>query len=553
MVVLLKPRFSASLTSEDTIPWKNPVNNESETRKIINNLNVAETKFERVVAITAACKEFNHGNTIKHDKEANAGALTAIYRILHIVLTLKDGYDELHKICRALTFVCECSDNNLEKNLKTIGDELLELLVEVVIRSLRKLNQKKLKEDGALFCALKIMNRFNYIESLCVKISNKPDTQSILLAVIQSDVGYNIKGAAAEVVADLVVNAKSTLTTGGELIEVISIEVIMEATFQASGAITYRRETLRVLQNLAFNNANEVRKSTNFRSVLSAVLMNLKHEDDELRRLAIGTIWNLSKDEQAKVILCESVLHILTQTLLDKDEETRRSTLYTLRSFSESEKTAMQILMFDGLIENLAHVVGTDTKRTKILGLKLLHNLSKFANSSCNKVNYNKYFEAIFEAASVGLGLGIIADILVTQTTEKENCKFLINMTKVYQIITLIFKHSPDNISEMEEVILHLTELFEIDKNVIEMDVNEIASVLNMGLECGSKSVNIDKFVLRMLHSVLERCEHTFKIANTTGAVEFLFQCAKRMDDVRWRVLSLEILEILVLSWKQQS
>ena len=409
-----------------------------------------------------------------------------------------------------------------------------------------------------MFNLLNVLNQFNYIESLSEKVASHEDIVDLSLTIIRSEKDFTVKVAAAEVIADLVVNSKK-LYSSSNLLEVVVLEVIMEATFQSS-PISYRRETLRALQNLSYANANEVLTSTNYQNMISALLMNLQCDDDELRRLSIGTIWNLSKDSQMKERVCEAVLLILTQALFDTDVEVRQSTMHALRSFSRHDSTAMQLLNCSNLMKDLSTVISNDTSRKmKVAGAKVLRDLSDLSCTPQMHLTYDYYVDAVICSASGcdEMVLPIIADVLVMQTsttmTEEGNMNILINHIGVYETISLIAStNSEEDIIKIEKIISSMTAYFECHKELIEYSI--LPTIIHLGLIAGNKSIVVDKFVLRILHFFVEcSVESTINIAEITGVVDFLFECAKRMEDTRWRILALEILEILIISWKEQT
>ena len=467
-------------------------------------------------------------------------------------MTLRDVDDELHKLCHALTHVCKCSDDILERYMNPLVKDLLILLTDIMDRAMGEAHPQWFEENGALFNVLGVLNRFNYIESLSEKVASEPGIVTVLLDIIRSNKNFTVKVAAAEVIADLVVNSNK-ICMYSNLLEAIVLEVIMEATFQSS-PISYGRETMRALQNLSYANANKVMRTANDHNMISALIMNLQCDDDELRRLSIGTIWNLSKDTEMKERVCDATLLILTQTLFDEDVEVRQSTVYTLRSFSKSNITATHLLNCSNLVEDLSHVISNDaSQKMKVASAKILRDLSDLACTPDMHLNHSYFLEAVIQAAS-GCDekvLPIIADILVMQTEIEEIMVFLINHTGIYEAISLIASiNSRENGVKIDKIVSNITGFFESHKEAISDSI--LPTIIQVGLIAGSKSIAVDKFVLRILHFHIESAESTSEIAETSGVVDFLFECAKRMQDARWRVLALEILEILIISWREQ-
>ena len=139
---------------------------------MVQAVNQALTKMERVESLKLARSTFSHKNTKLHDYEIQMGADKALcLKLGYAIMTTSSPLEELRLIGECLCLIYQCSLDQRQRSFRTIGgSELAPLLVQVLISGLSEGENFPLDSLTVIVEVLRIYAKLDAGKSVLVRL-----------------------------------------------------------------------------------------------------------------------------------------------------------------------------------------------------------------------------------------------------------------------------------------------------------------------------------------------------------------------------------------------
>jgi hypothetical protein len=409
----------------------------------------------RIVAITNACAEFDHGDDLKHNVELQSGAANVLAK----VLSMTDDDDEIRMICAAIEMVFRAQTKYVHVAFDKVGSTMVPLMLRVLDRC----------ESGNMKHAdvsiLNITKTFLYISRVNELRVNLARHQGILDAsrrVATSILNPDCRVARIRIVANLVncEENKSLLLEHEGLLD----SLLRVAHLDLSD--TAREYAGVALMDLASAPANQIPMAKNEKLLGTLVKMVLIEKVPATRESAITALQNLAftKENRSRLVVFKQgiVLEGLKKALIgdknfDKNEKARRRAAGALTNLA-CDETAEQMGSHKGLLDTLAIVATKDDIRE--VQIRAAMALTKLAASITFKMAcYETLLDALV-VASLSPAANSVSAVLRVKARDPENRESMARHPGILDTLADICIDSGSDIKDRDNAmraIMHLT------------------------------------------------------------------------------------------------
>jgi len=348
----MKVNMKAIVNEEN---WNSNSRNKNGARpsvsKIIADLNRAVTLDDRIPAIHAACKEFDHFNQDRHKKEIELGAVSSIYQKLCLALTVRNGGgrhgEEIAMICAALEMVYRVSKQAREPLAVFYCKEVFPILLRIITMFKK---DESFEGDLAIESSLKILFYFSRVKNSAITMVGVNGFLKSLTDIILGDKNDSIRKSALITLADLacVEENGENMARFPTLLE----SVLVVATNDLDQEV--REVAARVIQNITFSLEEDI--SQDLQAALVDALVRLSSDGTKTRKYVAGALQNLSSGEIHRLFLISrndgAVLGALLSFMTCDDSDVRSRAVGVLKNLCCQETAAV----IGGKVEILTHL-----------------------------------------------------------------------------------------------------------------------------------------------------------------------------------------------------
>ena len=337
-----------------------------------------------MAAVTAASSCFDHDLSAVHGEEVDAGADTALYKNLALLLMkhhfsqdadqqsrmIYDLWKEIALTCQTIEMVYRCSVSKLSYSFHRTGKELLPLLLTVMAhclqRSIEESNTAISAQVGehddnspwktAILASTKIVAHCATVTTALVSMAQQRGVLSTLKRVATSKLSDNARFSALWTLANLAFDADNMVLIACHpgLVDALVDIAYEDASFEA------RNHAAKAISNLAWRPENKIPLTERPR-LLDAMVKLIGSSITKTRRHAARAFRFLSDTpSQNKVRLCKHGDGIILSTLLkrgskDADRSVRECAATTLSNLV-CEETAEMMGAYPGLLDTLPNI-----------------------------------------------------------------------------------------------------------------------------------------------------------------------------------------------------
>mmetsp|Transcript_37137 Transcript_37137/g.86610 ORF Transcript_37137/g.86610 Transcript_37137/m.86610 type:complete len:535 (-) Transcript_37137:46-1650(-) len=459
---------------------------EQKSQNVVSMIKNAATKADTLTALKLAKSTFNHNNKEKHDVEINAGAATALYKLLSITIHMNGAVNNVATACSALELVLGCSTESKLDTYEIIGERLLSLLVIVIQRCL----QGMLKNNGSILVdAIRIIRYFSQLEEVKISIAKQRDVLPTLVDIIDKCERYDARVEAMHAIISLSFELKNAIYMCNcegflKLFTKISLDFEESPQMKQWVAVTF--------WNLGCEPVCREGLCSRV-DVLDAIKHLMRFKNSKTKEYAISALRQLSLETSNRIRLVEHSDGLLFRQIVDIVTEERVAdtivlkALETLNNIIASETGGIACANSPlsennpGLIVTLTSVV-TDNNVPKLrmialsILIKLCHNLKNQAMLKVGdtelvalvaclvtiaKTNRNEYRSNVFMA-------------LKTLSEEKSMRQPMAECPGLLDVVSWTFNSDSANRNDIIDAMIILSHLAEEEENRISLASNDI-------------------------------------------------------------------------------
>ena len=258
----------------------------------ISGINQALTVRQRVIAIDAAKKQFNHSFIEQHDEEIQAGAANALCLQLGYALNKKKDKDIkiINSICHTFVMIYHCSIMCRKESYDAIGFDLILLLIKSLERC--KITKNDFKEEimDTILHILQIIHLISDIEAASIFMATNRSVLGALVDIIQSNFLDSVKLEAISTFKNISSHAEEHRLNLVE--EPLFISSIVELSYHSSSD-KIREDTSETIRNLAL--AQDAKTPMALQGILLNALINLTDDTNQSTKMnAVVTLGSLA-------------------------------------------------------------------------------------------------------------------------------------------------------------------------------------------------------------------------------------------------------------------
>ena len=162
---------------------------------MVQAVNQALTKMERVDSLKLAYSTFSHKNTKLHDYEIQSGADKALcLKLGYAIMTASSPSEELRLIGECLRLIYQCSIDQRQRSFRTIGgSELAPLLVKVLIDGLSEGENFPTDTLTVIVEVLRVYAKLDSGKSLLVRLKTGHWLGQVLQYCVDGTLGANAR------------------------------------------------------------------------------------------------------------------------------------------------------------------------------------------------------------------------------------------------------------------------------------------------------------------------------------------------------------------------
>lgn len=302
-----------------------------------------------LTALSIACVEFDHHDTIKHNAEIYYGAIG----VLAHKLCMTDHHDGVRMICSTM----EMSFRGGTKYVKEAFHVNAPIMMPPMLRLLDRAEQSKVRyADEIILNITKIFHYLSRIPELRVSLARQPGLLDSLRRVATSPLNVPSRNARVRVIANLAncnENKQLMFVHRGLLTSLLKIAQL--------DLVDGTREYATIaLMDLASAPANQIPLAQNGTVLKVLTTMVVSEKVTSIRESATTTVQNLAFPKSNRLRLVEFQGGVVIEALLsvlkkDTNEKTRRRAGGALTNLA-FEETAVRMAKHAGLLPTLAHV-----------------------------------------------------------------------------------------------------------------------------------------------------------------------------------------------------
>lgn len=376
-----------------TASRRNPYLKDGKTiKRVIDDLiRSGDDPEATLFALSTACVEFDHNDTIKHNAELYYGAAA----VLAEKLSMTDDHDALRMICSAM----EMAFRGGTKYAKEAFHVNAPTMMPPMLRLLDRCEQSKVRYADEII--LNITKTFHYlsrIPELRVSLTRQPGLLDSLQRVATSPLNVPSRNARVRVMANLancddnkvLMYAHRGLLNS--LLKIAQLDLV-DAT---------REYATIALMDLASAPANQVPLAKNGLVLRVLTGMVVKEKVTSIRESATTTVQNLAFPKSNRSRLVEFQGGLVMAALLsvlqkDSNEKTRRRAAGALTNMA-CEETAERMAKHPGLLSTLAQVSVQKDTDPGVQSRACLA-LTKIASNICLSKSCGELMDALVVAA----------------------------------------------------------------------------------------------------------------------------------------------------------
>jgi hypothetical protein len=405
----------------------------------------------RIIAITNACAEFDHGDELKHNIELQNGAANVLTRLL----SMTDDDDEIRMICAAIEMVFRAQSTHVHVAFDKCGS----MMVPIVLRLLERAENGNMKHaDVSILNITKTLLYISRVSELRLYLARSQGMLDAMRRVATSILNPECRVARIRIVANLVNcedNKVMLLEHEGfldSLLRIAHLDLSDSAREYAGVA----------LMDLASAPANQVPMAKNQKLLGTLVKMVLIEKVAATRESAITALQNLAftKENRARLVTFKQgiVLEALKKALSsDKNDKARRRAAGALTNLA-CDETAEIMGKHKGLPDTLAIVSTKDD--SKEVQTRAAMALTKLAASITIKMScYETLLDALV-VASLSRSTNSVSAVLRVKARDPENRESMARHPGILDTLADICINVGSDIKDKDNAmraIMHLT------------------------------------------------------------------------------------------------
>jgi len=305
---------------------------------------VRENRCPCKVTLTRIVDTIDHDETEYHDDEVDSGLAVALCHLLALVLK-KDSQKHLDKklemICTSLELIHRCSNIQCEESFENIGNELVDLLTDVIDVCLSVSKEQRQTSGKTTGKAIRIFGYFAAVKNAHTHLLEHTKLLDGIVKVILFSRESDARVDAVWIISNL------AFTNAGRD-AILAHPDLLQALFNFKGKQPqFRTEVAAVLLNLTVSSSNQERL-IDCRPFLPTLVRLMSTGSDEARSRAAGAFRNLSGNGLLVPKLIAFADGIILDTLINgisshmDDRKTCCRATATLKNFvRESNAEAM--------------------------------------------------------------------------------------------------------------------------------------------------------------------------------------------------------------------
>jgi hypothetical protein len=405
----------------------------------------------RIIAITNACAEFDHGDDMKHNVELQNGAANVLAK----VLSMTDDDDEIRMICAAIEMVFRAQTTYVHVAFDKCGS----VMVPILLRLLERAENGNMKHaDVSILNITKTLLYISRVSELRVILARHQGMLDALRRTATSILNPDCRVARIRIVANLVnceENKGLLLEHEGLLDSLLRI-----AHLDLSDSA---REYAGVgLMDLASSPANQVPMAKNEKLLGTLVKMVLVEKVASTRESAITALQNLAftKENRSRLVTFKHgiVLEALKKALSsDKIDKARRRAAGALTNLA-CDETADQMGSHKSLLDTLA-IVSTKDENQEVQTRAAMA-LTKLAASITIKMScYGTLLDALV-VSSLSPAANSVSAVLRVKARDPENRESMARHPGILDTLADICINTGSDLKEKDNAmraIMHLT------------------------------------------------------------------------------------------------
>jgi len=423
-------------------------------RKVIEDLHKASesaAQERRVVAITNACAEFDHGDDLKHNVELQNGAAN----ILAKLLTMTDDDDEIRMICAAIEMTFRAQTTYVHVAFDKCGS----VMIPIMLRLLERAENGNMKHaDVSILNISKTLLYISRVSELRVNLARHQGMLDALRRVSTSILNPDCRVARIRIIANLVnceENKGLLLEHEGLLDSLLRIAHLdlSDLAREYSGV---------ALMDLASAPSNQVHMAKNEKLLGTLVKMVLIEKIASTRESAITALQNLAftKENRSLLVVFKQgiVLEALKKALSgDKNDKARRRAAGALTNLA-CDDTAEVMGSHKGLLDSLAIASTKDDNQE--VQTRAAMALTKLAASITIKMScYDILLDALV-VASLSPAANSVSAVLRVKARDPENRESMAQHSGILDTLADICVSKSSDIKDKDNAmraIMHLT------------------------------------------------------------------------------------------------
>lgn len=421
---------------------------------ILSELHRASEQYgheRRIIAITNACAQFDHGDDLKHNVELQNGAAN----VLSKVLSMTDDDDEIRMICAAIEMVFRAQTTYVHVAFDKCGS----VMVPILLRLLERAENGNMKHaDVSILNITKTLLYISRVSDLRVNLARHQGMLNALQRVATSILNPDCRVARIRIVANLVnCEENKTLLLEHEglldsLLRIAHLDLSDSAREYAGVA----------LMDLASAPGNQVALAKNEKLLGTLVKMVLIEKVASTREAAITALQNLAftKENRSRLVAFKQgiVLEALKKALSsDKNDKARRRAAGALTNLA-CDETAESIGLHKGLLDTLA-IVSTKDDNQEVQARAAMA-LTKLAASITIKMSsYETLLDALV-VASLSKAANSVSAVLRVKARDPENRESMARHPGIIDTLADISINSGSDLKDRDNAIraiMHLT------------------------------------------------------------------------------------------------
>ena len=419
--------------------------------KCIIDLHRATGHERRIIAITNACAEFDHGDDQKHNVELQNGAAN----VLSKVLSMTDDDDEIRMICAAIEMVFRANSKYVHVAFDKVGS----IMIPLLLRLLDRCENGNMKHaDVSILNITKTLLYISRVAELRVNLARHQGMLDALRRVATSILNPECRVSRIRIVANLVnceENKGLLLEHDGLLDSVLRIAHLdlSDSAREYAGV---------ALMDLASAPANQVPMAKNEKLLGSLVKIVLVEKIATTRESAITALQNLAftKENRSRLVRFKQgiVLEALKKALSnDKNDKSRRRAAGALTNLA-CDETAGYMGSHKGLLDTLAIVSTKDSSQE--VQTRAAMALTKLAASITIRMEcYETLLDALV-VASLSAAANSVSAVLRVKARDPENRESMARHPGILDTLADICINSGSDIKDRDNAmraIMHLT------------------------------------------------------------------------------------------------